>query len=117
MKKAAIIVVLAVLFLSTVFYIEPASTESPKAPATELSWQLAIGAALGFSLLVCFVMNLACSFFRDREKIAEAKGWFSARAVLPRRFLTPDGHIFATIRFYAMIASIILLLVVLAIAP
>ena len=118
MKKTVFITVVVVALLSVFFYFDPASTTVSRQETHEPGWKVVIGSIFSISWITFILMSVVCSFCIDRKKVAEAEYWFPAGYTFPpRRFLKESGQAFATIRFCAMIASGVLLLIVLAIFP
>ena len=118
MNKFVFIVAIVVALLSAFFYFDPASTMVVHHGTKEPGWKVVIGGIFSISWIAFILMSVVCSFCIDRKKVAEAEYWFPAGYTFPpRRFLKESGQVFATIRFYAMIASGVLLLILLAVLP
>jgi len=118
MKKFAI--TLGILVVLLVFFIDvkPRATQVPGADSSIAGWQLAIGGVLSLSWIAFVLTSVACPFYIDRKKVAEAKHWIPVGYVFPpRKYLKDGAQVLASIRQYTLIASAVLLLVVLAIAP
>jgi hypothetical protein len=109
--------VLALLVLALVDF-SPTAKGLSSAEVENFTWKEGVGALLVLSWFVFIGTSIACTFFIDRRKVAEAEYWIPVGYTFPpRRYLTPQGQGFAVARFCSMVASFVLLLLVLAIVP
>ena len=109
-------VLLALLVFAFVDFTPSQGFASSK--TSNSTWEEGVGALFAMSWIVFIAASIACTFFIDRKKVAEAKYWIPVGYTFPpRRYLVPSGQKIAVVRFYSMVASFVLLLLVLAIIP
>ena len=111
--KTLVSIVLVLAFWVTLYWFRPAFAQQNSGYAA------AIGSVFALSTFTFMAAAIGCRFYIDRKKVAEAEFWppLVADCYPPKKYLRSGGHHFANVRYYAGIASLILMVGVLICAP